>query len=68
MKKTSFPKKDAGRIKEQELIDWKHRFELVAEASGQIVYDYNLNDGSIKWSGSTLNVLGYKFSEMNGGI
>jgi len=68
MKKTSFPKKDAGRIKEQELIDWKHRFELVAEASGQIVYDYNLNDGSIKWSGSTLNVLGYKLSEMNGGI
>ncbi len=52
----------------QEDIQWKRRFELVAEASGQIVYDYCVDDGMIKWSGSIEKVLGYKLSEMNGGI
>lgn len=53
---------------EQEIAEWKKRFELIAEASGQVVYDYCLCDGSIEWSGSIEKVLGYKLSEMNGGI
>ncbi|MCX6163999.1 MAG: PAS domain S-box protein, partial [Ignavibacteriae bacterium] len=52
----------------REVAEWKKRFELIAEASGQIVYDYCLCDGSIEWSGSIEKVLGYKPSEMNGGI
>jgi PAS domain S-box-containing protein len=51
-----------------EIAEWKKRFELIAEASGQVVYDYCLCDGSIEWSGSIEKVLGYKPSEMKGGI
>jgi PAS domain S-box-containing protein len=68
MKKTFRTKKESVNNKEQEILDWKKRYELIAEASGQIVYDYNLTDGSIEWSGSIEKVLGYKLSEMNGGI
>lgn len=52
----------------QEIAEWKKRFELIAEASGQVIYDYCLCDGSIEWSGGIEKVLGYKLAEMNGGI
>lgn len=51
-----------------EVAEWKKRFELIAEASGQVVYDYCLCDGTIEWSGSIEKILGYKLSEMKGGI
>jgi PAS domain S-box-containing protein len=70
MKKNAENQEDIKKSGEtnQEIIGWKQRFELVAEASGQIVYDYNVNTGSIIWSGSIEKVLGYKLTEMTGGI
>ena len=53
---------------ELELAGWQRRFELVASASGQVVYDWDIHRGSITWSGSIERVLGYQLDEMNGGI
>ncbi|MFH0995670.1 MAG: PAS domain S-box protein [Pseudomonadota bacterium] len=52
---------------EKEVADWKHRFESVAAASGQIVYDYDVVKGKDTWSGSIEQVLGYQPFEMGGG-
>lgn len=67
-KSSSFNRSNEKKEALQEDIQWKKRFELVAEASGQIVYDYCADDGTIRWSGSIEKVLGYRLSEMNGGI
>ncbi len=49
-----------------EIAEWKQRFELVASASGQVVYEYHIPTGAILWSGSLEQVLGYAASEMGG--
>jgi PAS domain S-box-containing protein len=53
---------------EAEAARWRQRYELVTEASGQVVYDYDVPTGSIIWSGSIHSVLGYEAAEMAGGI
>lgn len=53
---------------EHEIDEWKQRYELVASASRQVVYDYNILTGAITWSGSVKQVLGYEVSEMTGGV
>ncbi len=53
---------------QQEIDEWKQRYELVASASRQVVYDYDLSTGAITWSGSVKQVLGYEVNEMSGGI
>jgi PAS domain S-box-containing protein/putative nucleotidyltransferase with HDIG domain len=45
---------------------WKKRYELIISASGQVVYDYNVDTGEIDWSGSLEAVLGYEREEMGG--
>jgi PAS domain S-box-containing protein len=57
-----------GRVNaEREIMEWKQRYELVTAASGQVVYDFNIGDGTLHWGGSVEQVLGYDLSEMNGG-
>ncbi|MBM4159825.1 MAG: PAS domain S-box protein [Ignavibacteria bacterium] len=58
----------ARRQAEREIAEWKRRYELVAVASGQVVYDYDVQSGGIVWSGSVEQVLGYGPAEMQGGI
>jgi two-component system cell cycle sensor histidine kinase/response regulator CckA len=53
---------------EQNLAAWKQRFEFVGAVSGHVVYDHNLADGAVVWSGSIKEVLGYDLAEMTGGI
>ncbi|MBI4809880.1 MAG: PAS domain-containing protein [Ignavibacteriales bacterium] len=53
---------------EAEIVNWKHRYELVVASSGQIVYDYDIKTGAILWSGSIKQVLGYDTNEFSGGI
>lgn len=53
---------------EREIEEWKKRYELVSAASRQVVYDYNISAGTITWSGSVEQVLGYDLKEMNGGL
>jgi len=51
---------------EEEVTAWEKRFELVIAASGQVVYDYDVDTGRIDWSGSLEQVLGYDLKEMGG--
>ncbi|RPJ01269.1 MAG: PAS domain S-box protein, partial [Candidatus Aminicenantes bacterium] len=51
---------------EEEASAWERRFELVIEASGQVVYDYDPATGLIDWSGSLEQVLGYGLADMGG--
>ncbi|MCE5281770.1 MAG: transporter substrate-binding domain-containing protein [Deltaproteobacteria bacterium] len=56
------------RLSEQEATDWKQRFEIIAAAAGQVVYDLNIADRLVTWSGSTEKVLGYPLSEITGDL
>jgi PAS domain S-box-containing protein len=53
---------------EQNIIDWKNRYELVIAASGQLVYDYDVSTGAIVWGGDLRRILGMSDEEMNGGF
>ncbi|MBI5645800.1 MAG: PAS domain S-box protein [Ignavibacteriae bacterium] len=53
---------------EREIERWKTLYESVTAASGQIVYDYDVQSGAIQWGGSIDTVLGYSLEEMNAGI
>jgi PAS domain S-box-containing protein len=70
MKKTSKSQRDTIKKKnsQQEIENWKYNFEILTMISGQIVYDYSIKDGSIKWGGNIEKILGCRPSEMNGGI
>jgi PAS domain S-box-containing protein len=64
----SFREITERKLAEKEISAWKQRFENVAAASGQVVYDYNFKSGGIHWSGSIEKVLGYRLDEMEGGV
>jgi PAS domain S-box-containing protein len=55
-------------LAEQEIANWKRRYELIATASSQVVYDYDITADTIAWSGSIELVLGYQLPEMTGGL
>jgi len=47
---------------------WKLRYDVASVALGQVVYDYDTATGSILWSDSLEQVLGYDPAQMKGGI
>ena len=49
---------------EIEKEDWKIRYEIVAAASRQVIYDYDIASGKIVWSGHIQEALGYNAKEM----
>ncbi|HTX88629.1 MAG TPA: PAS domain S-box protein [Bacteroidales bacterium] len=52
------------KLIEQEIMEWKKRYDLVSRTSGQAVYDYDIPSGIIKWGGNTQEVLGYTSREL----
>jgi PAS domain S-box-containing protein len=52
---------------EQENAEWKQRYELLARATEQIVYDCDVN-GNIVWGGAYNAILGYDLEDLQGGI
>jgi PAS domain S-box-containing protein/putative nucleotidyltransferase with HDIG domain len=54
------------RIYKAPYINERKKFELIIAASGQVVYDYDLPTGEIKWIGHVEEVLGYEAAEMGG--
>ena len=42
---------------------WETRYKILASTSGQVIYDYDLISGKIKWSG-TVEVLGFSEEEL----
>ncbi len=53
---------------EEEIVLWKNRYERVIAVSGQIVREYDVSTGDIRWSDCLEQVLGYSPDEMRGGI
>ncbi len=51
-------KKTQLRLEEEE-----SKFRLIAEKTGQLVYDYNPLTGTIKWTGAISSITGYSFEE-----
>ncbi len=49
---------------EAESTDWKKRYELVSNSSGQVVYDYYLPSGKIIWSENIISEFGYTQEEL----
>ncbi|MCE5336048.1 MAG: PAS domain S-box protein [Desulfobacteraceae bacterium] len=54
--------------KEHELKSWMDRYNLIVAASGQVVYEYDVNAGTITWGESVEKVFGYALEEMQGGF
>ena len=53
---------------EGEIAAWKNRYELLIAASGQLMHEYDVSTGDIKWGARLKQVLGYSPDEMRGGI
>jgi len=48
---------------EEALRKSEEKYRLLAEQSGQMMYDYDISSGKIKWSGDILTVTGYTIRE-----
>jgi len=53
---------------EEALRESMRRYDLVVEASGQVVYEYIVPTGQIIWGRSIEKVLGYSMEEISGGF
>jgi len=55
-----------ARIKtEDALKESENCFRAIAEQTGQLVYDYDMASGSIRWSGAIEGIMGYKAEEFS---
>ncbi|MEH1773538.1 response regulator [Nostoc sp.] len=50
------------------LAEWNNRYQALIQASGQILYDWNLHTNEIKYAGNVERILGYSMPEMLGGL
>ncbi|MEX0899490.1 MAG: EAL domain-containing protein [Gammaproteobacteria bacterium] len=48
---------------EQVLRESEERHRVVAEQTGQLVYDYDVTSGKVAWSGAVRKITGYSFEE-----
>jgi PAS domain S-box-containing protein len=49
---------------EEQIRESERRYRFLAERPGQIVYDSDLRDGTMRWSGDVLGVTGYTVAEL----
>jgi PAS domain S-box-containing protein len=47
-----------------ELAEWKNRYEAAIQATGQLLYDWNLQTQQVLWGGQPELSLGYSLEEM----
>ena len=52
---------------QEEITFWKNRYELVIAASGQLLYEYDVDTGDMIWGARLEQVFGYSPEEMRGG-
>ncbi|TGL67520.1 PAS domain S-box protein [Leptospira jelokensis] len=56
---------DDSRKKRIALLENEARFHKVANQTGLIIYDYDINLNQIEWDGAIKSVLGYEIEEFN---
>ena len=55
------------RQSEVETAEWKHRYDLLALAAGNVVYDCQ-SSGVVIWGGGFEQMFGFKPEQMQGGF
>jgi two-component system, cell cycle sensor histidine kinase and response regulator CckA len=55
------------RQSEVETAEWKHRYDLLAAAAGNVVYDYQ-SGGNVVWGGGFRGMFGFEPEAMLGGF
>jgi len=58
---------ESHKVKEG-VASLKDRYELLFIAAGQLVYEYDVRTGSVRWGDCLEQVLGYSSNEMHGGM
>ncbi|MBT4512880.1 MAG: PAS domain S-box protein [Chloroflexi bacterium] len=53
---------------EEEVRDWKNRYEAAVQASGHLLYDWNSETNEVTYGGNVSRILGYTVDEMDGGL
>ena len=43
---------------------WETRYKILASTSSQVIYDHDIGNGTIKWSGTVQEVLGFNDEEL----
>jgi len=51
------------KVSEEKIKSNEERYRIIAEQTGQLVYDYDLSTGQIKWNGPIKKVTGYSVEE-----
>lgn len=49
---------------EEELQKSEERYRLIAEQTGQLIYDIDLKNGSVEWAGAVNELTGYTYKEI----
>jgi PAS domain S-box-containing protein len=55
------------RQSELEILEWKQRYDLLALAAGNVVYDRH-SSGNVVWGGGFEKMLGFDAGDMQGGV
>ena len=50
---------------EEELRESEERYRIVAEQTGQLIYDLEIDEGKINWAGAIEKITGYTAEELN---
>jgi len=49
---------------EENLVKSEERYRLAAEQTGQLIYEFDLQDGHVEWAGAVTELTGYSYNEM----
>lgn len=48
----------------QELVEWRDRYDIAAQASGQVLFEYDISADCIQWGINSIEMLGYTADAM----
>ncbi|MDD3246042.1 MAG: PAS domain S-box protein [Methanosarcina sp.] len=49
---------------EENLLKSEERYRLAAEQTGQLIYEFDLQNGHVEWAGAVTELTGYSYNEM----
>jgi PAS domain S-box-containing protein len=49
---------------EKNLLKSEERYRLAAEQTGQLIYEFDLRNGSVEWAGAVTELTGYSYNEI----
>ncbi|KKH47465.1 histidine kinase [Methanosarcina sp. 1.H.A.2.2] len=52
------------KLTEENLLKSEERYRLATEQTGQLIYEFDLQNGHVEWAGAVTELTGYSYSEM----